>query len=81
MYERSDHPTGFPVVPVSAIEKELGQLPTMPIAQLRERYRTLFRDDPHPPLVPTCCDGVLPIVFRSKRMVGCHVKLNGSSTD
>lgn len=47
MYEHSDHSTaGTAVSLVSAVAKELGQLPTMPIAQLRERYRTLFRDDP-----------------------------------
>lgn len=31
---------------IATIEDELGRLPTMPIARLRERYRVLFQDQP-----------------------------------
>ena len=31
---------------IATIEDELGQLPTMPIVRLRERYRVLFRNEP-----------------------------------
>jgi len=47
MRKYPDHsPPDADVPLISAIEDELGQLPTMPIAQLRERYRVLFRNEP-----------------------------------
>jgi hypothetical protein len=61
------------------VEAELDRLPTTPIAELRKRYREVFRTEPPKRSVRICCGGALRIGFRRRPMAAYPLRRDAYS--